>query len=337
MKTSTMSVMPTVYSLYFLATRWVVGMLWRLLPHVWYERNYLKRQDAVHEKFLQKWRDWSGVDLGKEFPEAYPTNGASEAINNLIMWYALRAWKRGVVPTLHVIQGEYEGYRKIAEGCEIEVVEHRRVLEEVLAYPFQSGDMFWISNPSAIDGEYWAEFESFASGMEATHPEVAIFLDVTYVGLVKRPVPLRPSRYRNIHATVFSLSKPFGVYYHRIGGVFSRYALPTLWANRWFKNLFSLELGFALMTRYRVTELPERYAALQAAVVNELKEKGELPEETTPCNVVILARSTTGPDAYQRAPGHYRFCLSPAMDQVINPSSRVLRLVRKLQAWAGKW
>src|SRR5918999_601042 len=62
----------------------------------------------------------------------------------------------------------------------------------------------------------------------------------------------------SLGAVFFSLSKAFGVYYHRIGGVLSRAPLPGLEGNRWFKNVFSLALGTLLLERFGVRELPAR-------------------------------------------------------------------------------
>ena len=64
-------------------------------------------------------------------------------------------------------------------------------------------------------------------------------------------------------ALVFSLSKPFGVYYDRIGGVLCRDPMPSLFGNQWFKNLTSLQLGAALLERHDVFDLPRRYKSVQ--------------------------------------------------------------------------
>ena len=75
-------------------------------------------------------------------------------------------------------------------------------------------------------------------------------------------------------AVIFSLSKPFGVYYHRIGGVLTRAEVPTLRGHLWFKNLFSLHLGERLMAAHGARELPARYAALQQRALNRAIASG---------------------------------------------------------------
>ena len=58
--------------------------------------------------------------------------------------------------------------------------------------------------------------------------------DLTYVGSVAREfrIELAPP---NIPAFVISRSKPFGGYYHRVGGVFARREYPSLFGNKWFR------------------------------------------------------------------------------------------------------
>jgi hypothetical protein len=300
-------IVKTVYSYYYPETRDIVGRLWRDEPHTLYDKAWEKETETSHFPFLAAWKDWSGVDVAG-FPHGYPTNGASEAIKDLISLMPSGA-------RLHIFAGEYEGYARIAECHGIEVVIHDPDLEKLVqSCRFMPGDLFFVSNPSAIDGEYRKDFDAFALTMRAYYPSVGIVLDVSYVGTVQRHRLLWASRHPNIRAVVFSLSKPFGVYNHRIGGCFSRQEVGTLYGNRWFKNHFSIELGRQLMEKYAVDALPKKYAAAQQAVIEKGVEAGVLPAETIPCNVVLLARSAAGPAEFLRAPGHYRYCLTPGFD-----------------------
>jgi hypothetical protein len=96
--------------------------------------------------------------------------------------------------------------------------------------------------------------------------------------------------------------------------------MPGLWGNRWFKNLFSLELGTELMRRYPLGELPERYAPVQRAVTEACTAAWHAP--ITPCDVVLLARRLPSDRPlgdlearFQRAPGAVRYCLTPGMSR----------------------
>ena len=83
------------------------------------------------------------------------------------------------------------------------------------------------------------------------------------VRLPNRPPRDLPPDSPAVQALAFSLSKPFGVYYDRIGGVLCRNAMPSLFGNQWFKNLTSLQLGAALLERHDVFDLPRRYKNVQ--------------------------------------------------------------------------
>jgi hypothetical protein len=150
-------------------------------------------------------------------------------------------------------------------------------------------------------------------------PGARVVVDLTYVGAVAGPLPIdldRPA----IGAVLWSLSKPFGVYYHRIGGLLSRDEVPALRGHHWFKNLFSLALGERLMASFSPGELPARHAAQQASALERARAAGVLPPAVKASDVVLLAHAPAGDAAfeeYRRGTG-LRFCLSPAMDAAIN-------------------
>lgn len=294
----------TVYSFYFPETARVVGELWASRPHGWYERAW-EHDDRRDLALLDRWRRWSGLNLGG-FEHAYVAHGASEAIKDLTV----------NVGRVHVFAGDYEGYAAFARARDLEVVVHPRGMAAVEA-EHRDGDVWWISDPSAIDGDHWPDLPGFLDAMRERWPAVRVRLDMIYIGCVRRLNPVDPSAYPNVDAVVFSLSKPFGVYRHRIGGVFSRRPILSLEGNRWFNNIFSVELAIALMDRHPPAELPSRYAGVQEQVVEALKSAGTLPPDATPCNAVLLARSATGDPAYARAPGALRYCLTPEIDALV--------------------
>lgn len=299
-------IVKTVYSFYYPEARSVVGRLWREEPHHLYDKAWEKKPEESHLPYLETWTRWSGVDVSA-FPHGYPTNGASEALKDLILLMPEGA-------RLHVFEGEYEGYARFAQARRMPVIVHERDWRRAIPGDFRRGDLCFISNPSAVDGEYWEGFDGFARTLQAYYPFVGIVLDVSYQGTVQRHRPIEASRHPNVRAVVFSLSKPFGVYGHRVGGCFSRQEIGTLYGNKWFKNYFSIELGRSLMERYPVDALPKKYAAGQRAVIERAIASARLPAEAVPSNVVLLARSALGDAEYRRAPGTYRYCLTPGLE-----------------------
>ena len=310
----------TVYGLYYPETRAIVDALWASRPHEWYERNYTSRQDPMHRPCLERWRAWAGaagVTLGSSFTFEYPTAGASEAIHAWLALAATRGSRR-----VHVFEGEYEGYAHVARALALDVVTHPRDPDrypDTLAAAAHRGDSFWISQPSGIDGNLWAGFDRFCDVLAERAPGTDLVVDLTYVGAVSVEAPIDLDR-PIVAAVVWSLSKPFGVYYHRVGGIVSRTELVTLRGHHWFKNLFSLHLGERLMATHPASELPLRYRARQIEAIALGRADGSLPEATLPSDVVILAHAPKGADAFaEYARGDaLRFCLTPALDGMIS-------------------
>jgi len=122
-----------------------------------------------------------------------------------------------------------------------------------------------------------------------------------------------------IAAVLWSLSKPFGVYYHRIGGLLAHAEVPSLHGHLWFKNLFSLHLGERLMAAHPARELPARYEPVQRRALAHAQAAGVVPATARPSHAVMLAHAPADPAfaEYARGPG-LRFCLSAGIDQMVN-------------------
>lgn len=309
------AVIRTNYSCYWPETRQVVDDLWGARLHRIFERAYQKRQEKLPPIFLDRWREWSGIPLDG-FGHAAVTSGASEPIKDLVLTGGIPfRTSRGAV---YLFEGEYDGYWQFAKSVGRRYVHVPRNLKAALAVRYGENATFWISQPSAIDGDYWPELDQFLIEMKRRHPHVRIYLDVTYVGGVSRVQPIDPSRHPNVRAVVFSLSKPFGVYYHRIGGIWSRDEIPTMSANVWFMNPFSLCVGWELMARFGVDEIPKKYHRDQLTVVRAAKQDRLLPPEAQAANVIITAHSPVGDAEFRRAPDHYRWCVTPGLDRLVN-------------------
>lgn len=301
----------TVYSLYLPETRKVIDELTHPFPHDMYEEAETKKQDEMHMPFLDGWRSWVSeqVEFSSSIEDwySYPCNGSSEAIRESIAYYASRPYTRPLC--VHVFDGEYEGYQAFAEGYNIHVVKHDR---NNYAFSFNSyydskqhdagwthmnNDLFFISQPSAIDGNVWDGFDEFVKWMEKKHPEVKIMVDLCYVGCTLPIVPKIDLTAKNIHTIYFSLSKVFGLYYYRSGGVFTKDELPGLYGNMWFKNLLTLHIATELMKRYKCSELMMvKYKQLQKICVDDICHRNWLIQnkiyqinEFSPSDVFLLA------------------------------------------------
>ena len=308
---------PAVYGLVFPETREALHHLWREQPDALFECAYDDRQDAAHSAFLSAWRAWvTPFVRGLEgFGHQYVTNGSSESIRESVWSFAAAAHAAGLAPRLHVFAGEYEGYAAYARGAGITVVVHRRSeWDDPSAYTPDALHRWYVSQASAIDGNVWTDLGPFVSMLHDRRVEVAV--DLAYLGAV--PVqPVLDLSLPNVIHVFFSLSKVFGVFYHRIGGMLSRQPLLGLEGNRWFKNTFSLYLGALLIEQTpSPTTLPARYRGIQRQVCQMLRDQHGIPLVAS--DVILLATSPAGdhPAAFRRGQG-FRYCLTPAIDQLL--------------------
>ena len=305
-------------------------------PHEQVLRNrhreaWTSKQDSYHEEFFNTWLDWVEVNVKgpKSFEYRYPTAGSSEAIRETLAQHASLAQYQPYkgVPTIHVFKGEYEGYKALAKPYGIRVVEHDRdkwvqSVKEFTSRESTKGHKWYLSNPSSIDGNFWNNYSVFLNVLQED-TDIKVMLDLCYIGCVPDDhylIARLDARHDVIDTVFFSLSKVFGVYYHRIGGMFSRTEHPGLWGNKWFKNISSLYLGTQLMKRYHLTELPDKYRTLQEEVVGEIHDLDiKLTSDhihrlryIKPSDVVLLAhqkRPSLLPH-YDRLPYQPRYCLT---------------------------
>ena len=294
-----------------------------------FRHAWTSKQNAYHRTFFDRWMTWSApvVDFDPDlWAYQYPTAGASEALRHII--YQRAADHSG--SRIHFFEGEYEGYMKMAQAAGLQWIEHPRpegrgpdtdLDFKRIVHSMASGDLFFLSQPSAIDGNVWSEYQPFIDIM----PAESLIIDVTYVGSVQEDAiterfDLNAPSIRNI---VFSLSKPFGVYYDRIGGVFARQEDPGLYGNMWFKNLTSLMIGERLMTDNGVFDVPNRLRPIQ---IQALENVGNaLGIKLEPSQVVLLGNAKVDKSdplsLYLKRGRRVRLCVTEEMFNLLSIGS----------------
>lgn len=294
-----------------------------------YREAWTQKQDAMHEEFFGVWKQWSSPVLkfnDTEFPWIYTTGGASEALREAVYAYGHEARVQGFTPTIHVFAGDYEGFGAYAQAAGIAVVAHNRRDWQSAVEKIGPRDQFYLSQPAAIDGNVWGDFDAFVNTLYKHRPTAQVMLDLTYVGCVAREFTVEAFA-PNIRAIFFSLSKPMGVYYHRVGGMLSRAAYPGLFGNKWFKNLLSLKLGTTLMQKYGVHELPRKYAAI-AQTPAIARARRALNLDLTAADVFLLAGAPYADKNDELAQylvrggagdEKLRLCLTPIIASIVNP------------------
>lgn len=202
--------------------------------------TWSKKQDNMHEKYLSLWKKANDqhIQFNDVLSFGYPTNGSSESI--FLQLTHLNSKNKRLV----VFNEEYEGYTMFAKNINMPILtlDKDNIDWESIN---SENDIFFISQPASNDGNIWEGFTSF---MEETEKrDIKVYIDLAYIGLFEHDsVSLL---YKNIDGIFFSLSKIFGVYYHRIGGCFLKNENPLLWPMLWFKNLNSIGYGIALLEK----------------------------------------------------------------------------------------
>lgn len=298
----------TVYSYYFPEVRQVIDRVVRCYPHHIFLRSVKPGLDNFHIPIIAKYVRYFRKILGgiDGFKYRYVASGASEPIFHLLA--RLKIHETGA--KIYVLRGEYHGYKEY--GKELKIVIHEVSQEQATSVNLPKG-IFFISNPSARDGMIISN--DLIRQILRRH---RIILDASYVGLTR---PFRMDlRHKNIIAVVSSLSKPFGLYYYRIGFAFSRAPLPTLEVNKWFKNIFSLVVADAVLSSIKPWLLYRRYAPLQKKAIGHLNRVYSLC--LRPADVLILGTAheedvrTWNKEAKRLLKPYlrgdvYRLCLTP--------------------------
>lgn len=305
-----------------------------------FEEPWTGRQDSVHQNFLATWKEWSApvVTLSPEHSKyTYPTLGASEGLRQSMEMLSNKARTEGFTPTIHIFEGEYEGFAALAEAANIPVKRHNRAFWQDAVGEIGPNDQVYVSQPSAIDGNVWEAFDDFARSLHEVQPKAEIMLDLTYVGAVARPYRINAD-HPNIPTVFLSLSKPFGVYYHRIGGLMSKREHKGLFGNIWFKNLQSLQMGSTLLMRnHGVYDLARKYRPVQEEATRNIAAR--LGFELTPSDVLLLATGTAKDPADKiqaslirgpREDAMLRLNVTPEMWRIVNGKARIPAQAREI-------
>lgn len=306
-----------------------------------HEKPWLKYQDDYHETFRETYIDWTEPlfkDQLDSFDYFYPSNGSSEAIKDVIKTFKTNT-PNGII---HVFDGEYEGYEAYAKECDTLIMSHdRNSYEASLACVFMPQDMFILSQPSGVDGNVWKGFNQFMQFMRNQYPKCKLAIDLAYA-----PLAYEKMRYRDIPFGIptttkrwvfdpsnisladyifVSLSKTFGVYYNRIGGVFSKEPIGLLYGNQWFKNIDSLYIGEKLMQSFSLERISELFndaiTSARLGFYDIFHSRHQIERSDVPI-IVNCSNKDLYPAEFTRLnQGKARLCISPYISESIERES----------------
>ncbi len=240
-----------VYCYYFPEVRKIIDEVSSNYPHETFLQSINPGLDNFHEGTINAYIKHFKFELPDlpRFPFHYIAGGASESIFHLLSYLKAHEPKT----PLYVLRGEYEGYAGYGSnlGLSFQIIPD---LANLLTLP--KGILF-LSNPSARDGNIIPDSEVISIA-DFGH---RIVYDLTYVGLTDHHQ--FETNHPNIIAVIVSLSKPFGLYYYRVGFAFTRFEIKTLEVNKWFKNIHSLIVAEKILKQLDSKKLVARYRKLQ--------------------------------------------------------------------------
>jgi len=264
--------------------------------------------DMIHEPILDRVVDaYSQAAPGlREYRWRYPTMGSSEGIFHL-----LSKLKREGVNEIFVPGGEYEGYQEYGKSIGIATTEID--LENTDPKNIKPG-VWFISNPSARNGNIIpnAVINSYC---EAGHK---VILDLAYIGSTEDYI--FDVSHPNIQTVLLSWSKPYGLFWFRIGATFSRTPIDSLYASKWFKDIRRILLGLKVAEEIGPHKLHPVYKSLHKKIITQINTDTGL--EMRKSNALLLGYLTEEDVAklnpeqkamiqkYARGKG-YRFCIEP--------------------------
>lgn len=301
----------TVYSYYLPEIRHLITGLTREYPHEVFLRSISPGLDDFHQPIIEKLlvaHRQDVPDLG-QFAYRYPTAGSEEGIRE---YFTLLQSKN--VKQIYTWKGEYEGFREVAKTRSITTVEIDFEADPAALAP---GHWF-LSNPSARNGMIVPSDRILALA-EAGQK---IFYDLSYLGATDPHV--FDVSHPNIVAAAISFSKPFGLFYYRIGFTFSREAIPALYANKWFKNIYGLLIADRLLDEINQPELTQKYKGIQAGIVQRINDAFALRVSAGDAFLLAKLSATAAAQlsherqqliAKFKRGDWYRFCLTPYFEE----------------------
>jgi hypothetical protein len=233
--------------------------------------------DEIHTPVIERITNTVGETLQglHGYEHAYPTHGSSQAMFTLMAEWSARKKLDAVA----VLRGEYEGYAAYAQNLDIPL----HVYEDLDQVPKQ-GEVWFISNPSARDGN-WLSQEEWNDFTNKGH---SIVYDAAYVGLTDNYKIDVDSP--NFKAVLTSPSKIFGVFRYRNTGVtYTREPVASMYGSKWFKDVPALLDTLKLYEEFGRGVLPAKYKPVQKLICKALAET--IDAEINTSDVLLLSNT----------------------------------------------
>ncbi len=241
------------------------------------------------------------------FEHRYPTaHGATDGILRLMAGWV----GKGEMTRLGIIKGDYHDYVSQAEsvGLTKDRIDMAPSLSEA-GEPLD-GRVWFVSNPSAIDGN-WHDQEEWDQFVEAGHK---IVLDTAYADLTtKTPDQSVDVSADNIIGLLSTISKPHGLVHQRYPGVvYTREDLKILSNATPYKQVDRLLIALELLEHFQPHQIAQIQKPRQleiCAAIGKVAQGEIIPSDVT---LMATAKEQLDPsfDYLRRSNGSYRMRLS---------------------------
>ena len=240
----------------------MISSITKYYPHKEFLKSISPGLDDYEKPIIEKMIKFYQEDVKgfKDFGYRYPTNGSSEGIYHLLSKIKT---EEPDVP-IYSLEGEYEGYRECAAGMGMKVQEVPEDMEIINNLPV---GYWFISNPSARNGNI-VENNLIKQIADLGNK---VILDLAYLGSTKRH--MFELTHPNIMAVLTSMSKPFGLFYYRLGFTFSREPVKTLYGTKWFKNILSLIIADKVFGTFTSDYFYKKYSQIQKEILKQINNE----------------------------------------------------------------
>lgn len=269
-----------VYSYYFPEIRKLISEVTRDYPHEEFLKSIVPPGlDDFEKPIVRLMKDFykDEVDGFDEFEYVYPTAGSSEGIYHLLTKIKTESPDKPI----YTLVGEYEGYRECANGMGLLAQEIEEDMELIKKLP---KGIWFISNPSARNGNI-IENNLINNIADLGHE---IVLDLAYLGMTEKYK--FDISHKNIVAVLTSMSKPFGLFYYRVGFTFSKESVKTLYGTKWFKSILSLIIAGKVFEKFTARYFYEKYSPIKLKILEEIRKDAGITLRSS--DVVLLAYLT---------------------------------------------
>ena len=135
---------------------------------------------------------------------------------------------------------------------------------------------------------------------------------MVYVGTVAHPYTINLN-YDCIYAVSWSGSKSFpGLFYYRIGVLFTKNKYTEFLGTRWFHNMESIRIGLDILTKYDPFDIPKKYLKYQEKACVEISKILNYPFKKSDCVWLLWAHKSNNS--------------RKDLDYYYRPNSEILRL-----------